>query len=86
MPCFWSKSNCSHLQTCLCPSVRGVLTCVCAEAFADRRHEPDGTLRSRKHPDALIRDPAEAARFRALDALAAGKLRPCLDLQLIRRV
>ena len=33
-----------------------------AEAFADRRYEPDGTLRSRKHPDALIRDPAEAAQ------------------------
>src|SRR6267143_1923464 len=32
------------------------------EAFADRRYEPDGTLRSRKFHDALIRDPAEAAR------------------------
>jgi UPF0271 protein len=31
------------------------------EAFADRRYEPDGTLRSRKLPDALITDPAEAA-------------------------
>ena len=35
---------------------------VAAEAFADRRYEPDGTLRSRKFDDALIRDPAEAAR------------------------
>jgi UPF0271 protein len=35
---------------------------VAAEAFADRRYEPDGTLRSRTHDDALIRDPAEAAR------------------------
>ncbi|HLZ90076.1 MAG TPA: 5-oxoprolinase subunit PxpA [Candidatus Acidoferrum sp.] len=34
---------------------------VAAEAFADRRYEPDGTLRSRKHADALIRDPAAAA-------------------------
>jgi len=33
-----------------------------AEAFADRRYEPDGTLRSRKHPDALLSDPAEAAQ------------------------
>jgi UPF0271 protein len=33
-----------------------------AEAFADRRYEPDGTLRSRKHSDALIHDPAEAAQ------------------------
>ena len=35
---------------------------VAAEAFADRRYEPDGTLRSRKFEDALIRDPEEAAR------------------------
>ncbi len=35
---------------------------VAAEAFADRRYEPDGTLRSRKFADALIHDPAEAAR------------------------
>jgi len=34
---------------------------IAAEAFADRRYEPDGTLRSRKFDDALIRDPAEAA-------------------------
>jgi UPF0271 protein len=34
---------------------------VAAEAFADRRYEPDGALRSRKFSDALIRDPAEAA-------------------------
>jgi UPF0271 protein len=32
-----------------------------AEAFADRRYEPDGTLRSRKFPDALITDPQVAA-------------------------
>ena len=35
---------------------------VAAEAFADRRYEPDGTLRSRKFEDALIRDPESAAR------------------------
>ncbi len=35
---------------------------VAAEAFADRRYEADGTLRSRKFSDALISDPAEAAR------------------------
>ena len=33
---------------------------VAAEAFADRRYEPDGTLRSRKHSDALLRDPDDA--------------------------
>lgn len=35
---------------------------VAAEAFADRRYEVDGTLRSRKFADALILDPEEAAR------------------------
>ncbi len=34
---------------------------VAAEAFADRRYEPDGTLRSRKFEDALIRNPQGAA-------------------------
>jgi UPF0271 protein len=34
---------------------------VAAEAFADRRYEPDGSLRSRKFPDSLLRDPKEAA-------------------------
>jgi 5-oxoprolinase (ATP-hydrolysing) subunit A len=33
---------------------------VAAEAFADRLYEPDGTLRSRKFDDALIRDPRKA--------------------------
>lgn len=31
------------------------------EAYADRRYEPDGTLRSRKCADALLQDPEEAA-------------------------
>jgi UPF0271 protein len=35
---------------------------VFAEAFADRRYEADGTLRSRRFEDALIRDPAEAGK------------------------
>lgn len=34
---------------------------VAAEAFADRTYEADGTLRSRKFDDALIKDPAAAA-------------------------
>ena len=34
---------------------------VAAEAFADRRYDADGTLRSRKFEDALIRNPEEAA-------------------------
>jgi len=33
---------------------------VAAEAFADRRYEPDGTLRSRKFQDALLRNPDDA--------------------------
>lgn len=32
-----------------------------AEAFADRAYEPDGTLRSRQLPGAMIHSPAEAA-------------------------
>lgn len=34
---------------------------VAGEAFADRRYEPDGSLRSRQHTDALILDPMAAA-------------------------
>ena len=46
---------------------------VAAEAFADRRYEPDGTLRSRKFPDALIRDPTEAGS-QALSIVERGTL------------
>ena len=35
---------------------------VAAEAFADRRYEPDGSLRSRRFADALISDPRAAAQ------------------------
>jgi len=42
------------------------------EAFADRRYEPDGTLRNRKFPDALITDPAAAAA-QALRLAREGK-------------
>jgi 5-oxoprolinase (ATP-hydrolysing) subunit A len=44
---------------------------VSGEGFADRRYEPDGTLRSRKFPDALITNPQEAAA-QALRLAAAG--------------
>jgi len=44
---------------------------VVAEAFADRRYESDGTLRSRKRENALILDPAEVAR-QAVDIAARG--------------
>jgi 5-oxoprolinase (ATP-hydrolysing) subunit A len=47
---------------------------VAAEAFADRRYEADGTLRSRKFEDALIRDP-EAAAAQALDMVERGIVR-----------
>jgi UPF0271 protein len=49
---------------------------VAAEAFADRRYEPDGTLRSRKFEDALIRDPAESAR-QALSIAQHGTVIAC---------
>jgi 5-oxoprolinase (ATP-hydrolysing) subunit A len=35
---------------------------VLAEAFADRAYEPDGSLRGRDHPDALLADPEATAR------------------------
>jgi UPF0271 protein len=47
-----------------------------AEAFADRRYEPDGTLRSRKFDDALIPDPEEAAR-QALSIVQRGTVIAC---------
>jgi UPF0271 protein len=45
---------------------------VAGEGFADRRYEPDGTLRSRKLPGALITDPQEAAA-QALRLAREGK-------------
>jgi UPF0271 protein len=44
---------------------------VWAEAFADRRYEADGTLRARRHDDALIHDPTEAAA--QATRIAAGR-------------
>ena len=40
---------------------RGMGLRAAGEGFADRRYEPDGTLRNRKLAGALITDPAEAA-------------------------
>jgi UPF0271 protein len=50
---------------------RGAGFAVAAEAFADRRYEPSGSLRSRSFRDALIRDPTEAAR-QALSIVQRG--------------
>jgi 5-oxoprolinase (ATP-hydrolysing) subunit A len=47
-----------------------------AEAFADRRYEADGTLRSRKFEDALICDPEEAGR-QALSIVECGTVIAC---------
>jgi UPF0271 protein len=49
---------------------------VAAEAFADRRYEADGSLRSRKFEDALIRDPAEAGQ-QALRIAQRGTVVAC---------
>ena len=49
---------------------------VIAEAFADRRYEHDGTLRSRKFEDALIRDPEECAK-QALNIAERGRVVSC---------
>jgi len=48
---------------------RGMGLPVTAEAFADRRYEPDGSLRPRRFADALIADPQEAAAQAARFAL-----------------
>jgi len=45
---------------------------VMGEAFADRTYEMDGSLRNRKFPDALITDPAQAAKQAKL--IAKGKI------------
>jgi UPF0271 protein len=55
---------------------RGAGFAVAAEAFADRRYEADGTLRSRKFEDALIRDPEEAGR-QALGIVERGVVSAC---------
>jgi 5-oxoprolinase (ATP-hydrolysing) subunit A len=47
---------------------------VTAEAFADRRYEPDGTLRSRRHADALLTEPGEAAQ-QAVDIVVHRRAR-----------
>jgi UPF0271 protein len=49
---------------------------VFAEAFADRRYQADGTLRSRRFEDALIRDPAEAGQ-QALSIAERGTVLAC---------
>jgi len=50
---------------------RGMGLAVAAEAFADRCYEPDGSLRNRKLPGALITDP-EAAASQAVTLARAG--------------
>jgi len=45
-----------------------------AEGFADRRYEPDGSLRPRRFADALITEP-EAAAAQALRLAAEGQVR-----------
>jgi len=49
---------------------------VAAEAFADRRYQPDGTLRPRRFADALIGDSSEAAQ-QALRIVENGTVRAC---------
>jgi 5-oxoprolinase (ATP-hydrolysing) subunit A len=46
---------------------------VAAEAFADRRYEPKGSLRSRKFADALVSNPADAAA-QALHIAQSGRV------------
>jgi UPF0271 protein len=53
---------------------RGLGFEVAGEGFADRTYEPDGSLRSRRLPDALIVDPAAAAA-QALRLARSGRVR-----------
>jgi UPF0271 protein len=46
---------------------------VATEAFADRRYEPNGSLRSRKFADALVSNPADAAA-QALHIAQSGRV------------
>jgi 5-oxoprolinase (ATP-hydrolysing) subunit A len=46
---------------------------VLAEAFVDRRYEPNGRLRSRKSPDALLIDPQQTAQ-QALRIVTRGEV------------
>jgi 5-oxoprolinase (ATP-hydrolysing) subunit A len=55
---------------------------VAAEAFADRRYEADGTLRSRKFENALIRDPAEAGQ-QALRIVERGTVLACDGTEIV---
>jgi UPF0271 protein len=52
---------------------RGAGFAVASEAFADRRYEADGSLRARRFPDALITDPALAAR-QAVEVVEEGSI------------
>jgi UPF0271 protein len=55
---------------------------VFAEAFADRRYEANGALRSRRFEDALIRDPAEAGQ-QALRIVERGTVRTCDGTEIV---
>jgi 5-oxoprolinase (ATP-hydrolysing) subunit A len=53
-----------------------------AEAFADRRYEPDGSLRSRRLLDALICDPREAGQ-QALHIAERGTVIACDGTEIV---
>ncbi len=57
---------------------RGMGLRAAGEAFADRRYEPDGTLRPRKFPDALITNPQEAAAQAVILARAGNAETICV--------
>jgi UPF0271 protein len=46
---------------------------VAPEAFADRRYEPDGSLRARRFPDSMIVDPVMAAQ-QVLGVVESGRI------------
>jgi UPF0271 protein len=54
---------------------------VAGEAFADRRYEGDGSLRSRKFSDSLIGDPGEALR-QTLGIVQRNKIMACNGVEI----
>jgi UPF0271 protein len=57
--------------TLMIDAAQAVGLAVAVEGFADRAYEPDGSLRARRHDDAVLDDPAAVAA-QALD-LAQGR-------------
>lgn len=61
-------------QTALAQAARNLGAATASEIFADRTYNDDGTLTDRRHPDAMIHDPDQAAA-RIVGMLRDGGIR-----------